>query len=50
MKEGYKHKFEGKEKARQLRKKTRHVWKKVTMPWKKVFGRRESWIGTFYLR
>ena len=34
-----------------VRRSVRRVWTRgVKKPFKKVFGRRDSWVGTFYLR
>jgi hypothetical protein len=42
---------EQEEKAMGLRKRVRGLWRrKIRKPWRRWFGRRESWIGTFYLR
>jgi len=49
VKDSHRNKLEIEEKKQRVRKRVRHVWRKVQRPWKKVFGRRESWIGTFYL-
>ena len=49
VKEGHKQKMQKEAKKQRVKKKVKRVWRKVQRPWKKVFGRRESWIGTFYL-
>lgn len=50
LKESHKKKMQKEERVKQMKKRVKHVLRKrLVRPWKKVFGRRESWIGTFYL-
>jgi len=51
VKQGYRQRVEEEEKMQRVVKRVKGLWRRtVVRPWKKVFGRRDSWIGTFYLR